>query len=52
MKTFMTAFVLSTTVLAAQAQAFGPTMNTLTRDLTFPETVSQPVTQDQTKLGK
>lgn len=42
MKTFMTAFVLSTTVLAAQAQAFGPTMNTLTRDLTFPRLSRSP----------
>ena len=52
MKTFMTAFVFATTVLAAQAHAFGPTMDNLVRDIHFPTTVSEPVTQDQTKLGK
>ncbi|SMO65781.1 hypothetical protein [Ruegeria faecimaris] len=51
MKTLMTAFVLATTVLATQAQAFGPTMGSLTRDLSFPDQVSEPVTQDKTKLG-
>ncbi|WP_170466479.1 hypothetical protein [Ruegeria arenilitoris] len=54
MKTFMTAFVLATTVLAAQAQAggFGPSMDTLTRSLMFPDQVEQPVTKDQIKPGK
>ncbi|WP_170769114.1 hypothetical protein [Ruegeria lacuscaerulensis] len=52
MKTFMTALVLASTVLAAQAQAFGPTMDSLTRDLNFPETVAEPVSQDKTKVGK
>ncbi|WP_170409579.1 hypothetical protein [Ruegeria atlantica] len=54
MKTFMTAFVLATTVLAAQAQAgaYGPSMDTLTRNLIFPDQVSEPVTKDQTKPGK
>lgn len=51
MKSFMTVFVLATTILAAQAQAFGPTMDNLTRDLNFPGTVSEPVTQDKAKLG-
>ena len=55
MKTFMTAFVLATTIVAAQAQAggaFGPSMDTLTRSLIFPDQVSEPVTQDQNKPGK
>lgn len=52
MKTFMTAFVLTSTLLAAQAQAFGPTMDTLTRDLSFPDPVSEPVTKDKTKAVK
>ncbi|MBO9446629.1 hypothetical protein [Ruegeria sp. R14_0] len=54
MKTFITAFVLATTVVAAQAQAgsFGPSMDTLTRTLIFPDQVSQPVTKDQIKPTK
>ncbi|WP_170558786.1 hypothetical protein [Ruegeria atlantica] len=54
MKTLMTAFVLATTIFAAQAQAgaFGPGMDTLTRSLMFPDQVSEPVTKDQTKPGK
>ncbi|WP_170758567.1 hypothetical protein [Ruegeria lacuscaerulensis] len=52
MKTFMTTFVLAATLIAAQAQAFGPTMDTVVRDLNFPEPVSQPVSKDQVKLGK
>ncbi len=52
MKTFMTALVLATTVLATQAQAFGPTMGNLTRELNFPEPVAEPVTKDKTQQGK
>ncbi len=52
MKTFMTTFVLAATLVAAQAQAFGPTMDTVVRDLSFPNPVAAPVTQDKTKLNK
>ena len=51
MKTFMTAFVFATTVFAAQAQAFGPTMNNLVRDLNFPETISEPATKGIAQPG-
>ncbi len=51
MKTFLTAAILSATVLSApaMAMAMGVDMTNLTRNLSFPEPVSEPVTQDQTK---
>ncbi|CAD0183693.1 hypothetical protein RUESEDTHA_00567 [Ruegeria sp. THAF57] len=49
MKTLMTAFVLATTVLTAQAHAFGPTMDSMFPDLSFPDQVSEPVSQDKAK---
>ncbi|WP_298933400.1 hypothetical protein [uncultured Ruegeria sp.] len=51
MKTFITAAILSTTVLAAPAMAMGVDMTNLTRNLSFPTTVSEPVTQDKVKPG-
>ncbi len=51
MKTLMTAFVLATTVLAAQAHAFGPSMDSMFPDLNFPDQVSEPVSQDKAKLA-
>ena len=54
MKTFIPGFVIATTILASQALAgsSGPTMDGLTRTLSFPDQVAQPVTRDQTKQGK
>ena len=49
MKIFLTAAILSATVLSAPAMALGVDMTNLTRNLSFPEPVSEPVTQDQTK---
>ncbi len=53
MKSLTTAVVLSLAVLAAPAHAgsFGPTMDTLTRDLAFPAPIAQPVTKDRTPSG-
>lgn len=52
MKTFITATILSATILAAPAMALGVDTSNLTRTLTFPTPVSEPVTQDQVKPGK
>ncbi len=52
MKPFLIVFVVATTVVASQAQAFGPTMNTLTPDLTFPIPAPEVVSQDQVKTNK
>ena len=52
MKTFVTALVLSATVLAAPAMALGVDMNNLTRNLSFPDPVSEPVTKGQSEAGK
>nr|WP_321252029.1 hypothetical protein [uncultured Ruegeria sp.] len=51
MKTFITAFVLSATAAIAPAMAAGFDFNPLTRTLTFPEPVTQPVTKDTTIRG-
>ncbi len=48
MKTFVTAFVLSSAVLAAPALAFSLSMDNLVRDLNFPAPVAEPVTKDST----
>ncbi|SDW66890.1 hypothetical protein SAMN05444358_1011457 [Ruegeria halocynthiae] len=52
MKTLLSAFILSTLVLTSPAVALGIGMNNLTRNLSFPEPVSEPVTKDQTQAGK
>ncbi|MEM1006163.1 MAG: hypothetical protein AAGB28_07820 [Pseudomonadota bacterium] len=52
MKTFLTALVMATTLFAAQAHAFGPTTNSLTRDLTFPVSSPEIVTQDKIKTSR
>lgn len=49
MKTFITALVLSTAVMTAPALAFSLSMDNLTRNLTFPEPVEEPVTKDRTQ---
>lgn len=52
MKTFVTALVLSATLLTTPAMALGISMNNLTRNLSFPEPVSEPVTKDQSQAGQ
>ncbi len=52
MKTFITAAILSATVLTSPAMAFGVSTQSLIPNLTFPEPVSEPVTQDKVKPGK
>ncbi|WP_193747348.1 hypothetical protein [Ruegeria sp. ANG-S4] len=51
MKSLMTALVLSLAAFSAQAGSFGPTMDTLTRDLSFPAPTTQTVTKDKTPSG-
>ncbi|MEO1107483.1 MAG: hypothetical protein AAFX90_06135 [Pseudomonadota bacterium] len=52
MKSLITAVTLSASVLAAPAMAMGISSLNLTRDLTFPTPITEPVTQDQIKPGK
>jgi len=54
MKTFITAAILSTTLMTSSAMAMGLGFNIsqITRDLDFPAPTSETVTQDQTKPGK
>lgn len=52
MKPLLTASVISFALIGSQAVAFGPTMDSLTRDLSFPEPVSQPVTKDAPQTDK
>ncbi|WP_193746482.1 hypothetical protein [Ruegeria sp. ANG-R] len=52
MKTLLPALILSAAVLTSPALALGIDMNNLTRNLSFPEPVSEPVTKDQTRAGK
>lgn len=52
MKTFITAALLTATVLSTPAMAFGPSAQTLIPDLSFPTPSSETVTQDKAKLGK
>ncbi|NVO54471.1 hypothetical protein HW561_01540 [Rhodobacteraceae bacterium B1Z28] len=52
MKTFITAAILSATIMAAPVMAMGIDTSNLTRTLTFPTPISEPVTQDQVKPGK
>ncbi len=52
MKLLITATVLSATILAAPAMALSIDTSNLTRTLTFPSPVSEPVTQDQVKPAK
>ncbi|MES0824596.1 hypothetical protein [Ruegeria sp. SCP11] len=52
MKTFITAALLTATVLSAPAMAFSVSTNNLIPNLSFPEPVQEPVTQSQTKPGK
>ena len=52
MKTLLPAFFLTVVILASPALALGIDMNNLTRNLTFPEPVSEPVTKDRTQSGK
>ncbi|QFT73750.1 hypothetical protein [Ruegeria sp. THAF33] len=52
MKLLITAAVLSATILAAPAMALSIDTSNLTRTLTFPSPVSEPVTQDQVKPAK
>ncbi len=52
MKTFVPAFILAAVVLTSPALALGIDMYNLTRNLSFPQPVSEPVTKDQTQTGK
>ncbi|EEE38593.1 hypothetical protein RKLH11_2436 [Rhodobacteraceae bacterium KLH11] len=52
MKTLLPALFLSAVVLASPALALGIDLSNLTRNLTFPEPVSEPVTKDQTPSDK
>ncbi len=52
MKSLIAAVTLSATLLAAPAMALGIDSTNLTRNLSFPSPVSEPVTQDQVKPGK
>ncbi|WP_170478656.1 hypothetical protein [Ruegeria arenilitoris] len=47
MKTFFIAFLMSTSFLTAQAQAFSLSMDNLVRDLNFPDPIAEPVTKDK-----
>lgn len=51
MKTLITAAVLTAAVLTSPAMAFGLSSQSIIPNLTFPEPVSEPVTQDKTKPG-
>lgn len=52
MKPLMIAAVLSATFLAAPAMALGIDTSNLTRTLTFPSPVTEPITQDKVKPAK
>lgn len=52
MKSLITAAVLSASFLAAPAMALGIDTSNLTRTLTFPSAVAEPVTKDQVKPAK
>ncbi|WP_299944299.1 hypothetical protein [uncultured Ruegeria sp.] len=52
MKTLLPAVTLSVVVLTSPALALGIDMNNLTRNLSFPEPVSEPVTKGKTQAGK
>ncbi len=52
MKTLLPAFILSALVLTSPALALGIDMNNLTRNLSFPAPVSEPMTRDHTQAGK
>lgn len=52
MRAFVTTAVLTATFLAAPAMAQSVDLTNLTRNLSFPPPVSEPVTQDQNKPGK
>ncbi|WP_200876060.1 hypothetical protein [Ruegeria halocynthiae] len=52
MKTLIAATLLTATALSTPALAFSLSTQGLTRNLSFPEPVSEPVTQDTTNPGK
>ncbi|WP_170374376.1 hypothetical protein [Ruegeria atlantica] len=52
MKTFITAALLTATILSTPAMAFGPTTRTLIPDVSFPTPSPETVTQDSAKVGK
>jgi len=52
MKTFITAALLTATVLSAPAMALGVPTNTLVPNMSFPEPVQEPVTKGQANPGK
>ncbi|WP_170573257.1 hypothetical protein [Ruegeria atlantica] len=52
MKTFITAALLTATILSAPAMAFGVPTNNLIPNLLFPEPVQEPVTRGQVNSSK
>ncbi|WP_420584603.1 hypothetical protein [Ruegeria sp.] len=52
MKTFITAALLTATVLSTPAMAFGVPTHTLIPNMSFPEPVQEPVTKGQTNPSK
>ena len=52
MKSFLTAALLTATVLGTPAMAFGVSTHSLIPDLSFPDLGAQAVTQDSSKAGK
>ncbi|WP_157769959.1 hypothetical protein [Ruegeria profundi] len=52
MKSFLTAALLTATILGTPAMAFGVSTHNLIPNLSFPTSDAQTVTQDSAKTGK